>query len=110
MFVIALLLAADTVGPIRHRLSEPVVKTFETWKAPSDLEICVADAVSVTGVPLVMRDGPDNVVITGSRAPQSTAVPISASIVKTPTGSRIDMRLDYKGWDERLTSRFAGCL
>lgn len=114
MFALALLLAGMDDKPYRgeiaERLASPVVATFETSKPSYDLEICIANAVVSLGAPVVLRDGPDNVVVMASMSPISQAFIISASLIKIPTGTRIDMRLRGKGWDERMKERIKACL
>lgn len=96
-------------GEIMERLSAPVIATFTTTKPAYDLEICVANALTSLGTPTVLRDGPDNIVILASLH-GGNAFLASASIIKTATGSRIDLRLRGKGFDDRVTRRIDDCL
>lgn len=113
MLVIAaaalLLQAKPYEGELVERLKTPAKATFESQKRSYDLEICVADALTVVGSPTVLRDGPDNIVIAAS-FPGGNAFLASVSIAKNGTGSRLELRIRGKGWDDRIKARVAGCL
>ena len=114
MFVItvaaALLLQAKPYeGELMERLKAPAKATFESQKRSYDLEICVADALTVVGSPTVLRDGPENIVIAAS-LPAGNAFLASVSIAREGSGSRLELRIRGKGWDDRIKSRVAGCL
>lgn len=113
MFVIAILalIAQDKPyeGELRERLNAPPKAILTSVKPSYDLEICVADALTVIGTPTVLRDGPDNIVIAAA-ATGGNAFLAAVSIIKNPTGSRIELRIRGKAWDDRIRTRVAGCL
>jgi hypothetical protein len=113
MILLALMLfAQDTsgfVGEIQERLGKPVSVSFETLKPVIDLELCIANALSSLGTPTMLREGPDKVHMMIS-FPAANAYLASASFITTQTGTRIDLRVRGKGWDDRLTSRVKDCL
>lgn len=107
---LALLLQAKPYeGELRERLQAPAKAAFESGKRSYDLEICVADALTVIGSPTVLRDGPENIVIAAS-FPGGNAFLASVSIARTATGSHLELRIRGKGWDDRIRTRVAGCL
>lgn len=96
-------------GELRERLESPVVATVESTKQPYDLEACATNAVLSLGGPVVFRDGPDNVIVGASLAPTAQAFLVSISLVKIATGTRMELRLRGKGWDERMKERMTVC-
>lgn len=96
-------------GELKERLRTPAKASFESNKASYDLEICVADAVTVLGVPTVLRDGPANIVIAAA-TPGGNAFPVSVTISPAKSGSHLDLRIKGKGWDDRIASRIRACL
>jgi len=96
-------------GELKEHLRLPVKASMPSGKRSYDLEICVADVLTVLGTPTALRSGPDDVVIAAS-FPTSNAYIASATIVRVGTGSRIDLRVRGKGWDDRLRARMEACL
>ncbi len=96
-------------GELRERLESPVVATFESSKQPHDLEVCITNAVLSLGVPVILRDGPENVIVGATLAPFSQAFPVSVSLLRSASGTRLELRLRGKGWDERMKERLAIC-
>lgn len=97
-------------GELRERLESPVVATFASSKQPHDLEVCVANAVLSLGAPIILRDGPDNTIVGAMYAPgYSQAFLASISLIKTRTGTLMELRLRGKGWDERMKERLTVC-
>jgi hypothetical protein len=96
-------------GELRERLEAPVVATIESTKQPYDLEVCVANAVLSLGGPVILRDGPDNVIVGASMSPTSQAFLVSVSLLKTAGGTRMELRLRGKGWDERMKQHLTTC-
>lgn len=96
-------------GELRERLESPVIATVESTKQPYDLEACSANAVLSLGGPVVLRDGPDNVIVGASMEPNGQAFLVSINLIKTATGTRMELRLRGKGWDERMKERMTVC-
>lgn len=96
-------------GELSERLSSEPKAAFDTAKKPYDLEICLADALTLVGVPSVYRDGPENSVIAVSFA-GGNAVLSTISVTRTATGSHLTLRARGKGYDDRLISRISACL
>ena len=96
-------------GELSERLSSPPKATFDTAKKPYDLEICLADALTIVGVPSVFRNGPENVVFAVSYA-GGNAVLSTLSVDRTDAGSHLTLRTRGKGYDDRLIGRIRGCL
>jgi hypothetical protein len=112
MLLMALMMMADKPwqgGEIKERLESPITASFDTAKRADQLEICLADVLSVTGSPTVLRDGPDNIVILSSSG-FGGAYLASVSVNKTATGSHLDLRIRGKGWDDRMKERITVCL
>lgn len=110
MLIAAALMAqqAPYAGELRERLNAPIKASINSAKPPYDLEICVADVISVVGTPTVFRDGPDDVVIASS-FPTGNKFLAAVSIRRVATGSHLDLRLQGKGWDDRITERLKAC-
>lgn len=104
-----LLQATPAGGELMERLQSPVRATFESQKRSYDLEVCVADALTVMGSPTVLRDGPENIVIAAS-FPGGNAFLASVSISRNGTGSHLELRLRGKAWADRMKTRIAACL
>jgi len=100
--------SAQYSGELKERLRAPVIDTFTTRKKPYDLEICLADVITSVGYPIVLRDGPRDVVIAAALSPSKYMA--SFSLRDVPAGTQIEMRLMGKGWDERFRSRIRDCL
>ena len=96
-------------GELRERLDSPVVATFDSNKQPHDLELCVANAVLSLGGPVILRDGPENVIVGASMSPIGQAFLVTVSLLKTANGTRLELRLRGKGWDERMKERLGAC-
>jgi hypothetical protein len=96
-------------GELRERLSKPVIASLESRKPAYDLELCVADVMTVMGVPTVLRDGPDNLQMM-INFPNGNSYTASVSFIKLANGTRLDIRLRGKGWDDRLRDRLTTCL
>lgn len=105
----ALIAAQAYQGELRERLAAPIVEEFDSAKKAYDLEVCVADALTVLGTPTAFRDGPDNIVIAASM-PSGNAYLAAVTISKSGDGSHLALRLRGKGWNDRLRSRISGCL
>ena len=109
LFILATAAHGQTYrGEISERLATPVIASFQSVKPIHDLEICVADAISVLGFPILLRDGPDTVTMLMSVA-RGPGYIGSVSFIKTMAGTRLDLRLRGKGWNDRLSERIAGC-
>lgn len=106
-----LLLAQDRTyeGELRERLKAPAKAIFDTSKQAYDLEVCVADALTVVGIPTVLRDGPNNIVIAAA-FPSGNAFLAAVSISKVAEGSHLELRIRGKGYDDRIATRIKGCL
>jgi len=100
--------SAQYAGELKERLRAPVVENFTTPKKPYDLEICLADVITSVGYPIVLRDGPRDVVIAAALSPSKYMA--SFSLRDVPAGTQIEMRLMGRGWDERFRSRVRDCL
>lgn len=96
-------------GELSEHLRTPVKATMTSTKRAYDLELCVADVLTVLGTPTALRSGPDDVVIAAS-FPGGNAYIGSATIVRVGDGSRVDLRIRGKGWDDRLRARLQGCM
>lgn len=96
-------------GELKERLRAPAVAVFESAKRSYDLEICVADILTAIGTPIVLRDGPDDIVVAASFR-EANAYLTSISIIRTETGSRLELRLRGKALIETLRARMAACL
>ena len=96
-------------GELRERLEEPVISTLNSAKLSYDLEVCVADALTVLGTPTVFRSGPNDIVVAAS-LPSGNAYLAAVTISRVNDGSRLDLRLRGKGWDDRITARLRQCL
>lgn len=107
---LALLLQAQPYeGELKERLRAEPKAVFDSAKKSYDLEICIADALTVIGSPTVLRDGPENIVIAAA-FPGRNAFLASVSINPTSTGSHLALRIRGKGWDDRISARVTGCL
>lgn len=89
-------------GEIRERLNTPVVESFQSRSAVYDLEVCVADAVSVYGTPVILRDGRDDLQIVVAQG-GGIRYPVAVSLIHQESGTRIDLRGDDKDLRQRLT-------
>ena len=96
-------------GELKEHLRTPVKATMESAKRSYDLEICVADVLTALGTPTALRSGPDDVVIAAS-FPTSNAYIASATIIRVGQGSRVELRVRGKGWDDRLRTRLQACM
>ncbi|VVT20132.1 conserved hypothetical protein [Sphingomonas aurantiaca] len=94
-------------GELKERLASPIDATLTTTKRPYDLEVCLADAITMLGIPTVLRDGPDNLVIGAASANVFNA---TVSVIRTGEGSQILIRVKGKGFNDRVTSRVRQCL
>lgn len=105
------MLALGQTGPgeLSERLNSEPKAVFDTGKKPYDLEICLADALTIVGVPSVYRDGPENIVLAVSFA-GGNAVLSTISVTRTEAGSHLTLRARGKGYDDRLMSRIRACL
>jgi hypothetical protein len=106
------LLAAQTEpyeGELKEHLRTPVKATMESAKRAYDLEICVADVLTVLGMPIALRSGPDDVVIAASFL-VSNAYMASATIIRVGEGSRVELRIRGKGWNDRFRERLQACM
>lgn len=96
-------------GEIRERLNKPIIATFKSSKPFHDLEICVADAASIAGIPIVLRDGAYAMQMMfmswGGNAYNG-----SITFTKIPEGTRLDMRVRNQSIDGRVKSRVESCL
>jgi len=100
--------AAQYAGELKERLRAPVIETFQTARKPYDLEICLADVITSVGYPIILRDGPKDVVIAAALSPSKYMA--SFTLRDVPAGTHIEMRLMGKGWDERFRTRVRDCL
>lgn len=110
--ILALVLAAQAgayAGELKEHLALPPSATFSSAKPAYDMEICIADALTVLGTPTVLRDGPSNIVIAAS-IPMSGTYIASATVLHTDEGSRVDLRVRGKGWNDRMRERIQACL
>lgn len=96
-------------GELKEHLALPPVAELASNKQSYDLEICIADALTVLGTPTALRDGKDDVVIAASTPMAGTYI-ASATIVHTEQGSRVDVRVRGKGWNDRVRDRVQACL
>lgn len=94
-------------GELKERLASPINATLTTTKRPYDLEVCIADAVTMIGIPTVLRDGPENLVI-GAAGPNIFTATVS--IVRNGEGSQVLIRVKGKALNDRVTSRVRQCL
>lgn len=96
-------------GELKEHLALPPAATLTSDKPAYDMEICIADALTVLGTPTSLRDGPDGVVIVASNPMAGTYI-ASAAIQKTDRGSRVIVRVRGKGWNDRVRDRVQACL
>jgi hypothetical protein len=109
LLVAAMLIAEKNYyGELRERLDEPVVATIQSKKKPYDLEVCVANATLSVGWPFVMRDGPKNSIIAASGA-SSNAFVISVTLIDTPSGTDMELRIRGFGWNDDMKKRLTDC-
>lgn len=111
-FLWVVALAAQTgayAGELKEHLALQPAAVLTSTKKAYDLEICIADALTVLGTPTALRDGPDDVVIAASIPSAGTYI-ASATIVRTDNGSRVDVRVRGKGWNDRVRERVQACL
>ena len=104
----ALLQGQAYEGELKERLRAEPKAILQSAKPSYDLELCVADALTVVGNPSVFRDGPDNIVIAVTPGGGNAFI-ATVSIIKVPTGSKLELRVRGKGLDDRLASRVGGC-
>lgn len=111
MMLMALMMMADKPwqGEIMERLESPITASFDTTKRADQLEICLANVVTVLGTPVILRDGPDNIVMLSATV-NGGGFASSISVNKTATGSHLDLRLRGKGWDDRFRERINACI
>lgn len=99
---LVLLGAASTsvAQELTERLNSPVKQQFASSKAPYDLELCVADAITMRGgaKPVVIRSGERDVIVFGYEHTATIAVSLNA----TPSGTSIELRTRGNDMDDRL--------
>jgi hypothetical protein len=95
-------------GEIREALSLPVVATFTSAKPVYDLEVCVADVLSAEGAPIVLRDGPNDVLMLAYNG-FNTAYYASVRLHPTDRGTTLDLRA-RKAFQNKMVGRLPECL
>jgi hypothetical protein len=107
---IALIVQGEpNAGELMERLTSEPKAVFDTGKKPYDLELCLADALTLIGAPTVFRDGPDNIVMAVALA-GGNAIFATVSVAQKADGSHLELRARGKGWDDRLSARIKTCL
>lgn len=101
--------AGGYAGELKEHLALPPAATLTSGKRAYDLEICIADALTVLGTPTSLRDGPDGVVIVASN-PMAGNYIASAAIQEAGGQSRVSVRVRGKGWNDRIRGRIEACL
>lgn len=96
-------------GELKQRLNSEIKATFETNKKSYDLEVCLADALTLIGGPTVLRNGPENIIIAVAYG-GGNAIFATINVDRTPTGSHLELRARGNGWDDRLKARITTCL
>lgn len=109
LLVLAAAASTPYAGELKEQLNRPVAAAFQTPKKAYDLEVCIADVLTIMGTPTSFRDGPDDVILAAS-VPGSGTYSASATIKSTSNGSMVELRIRGKGWDDRLRSRIEHCL
>lgn len=108
MLALALaLIATPAGGNISQRLASPPAFTLETPRPIADLELCVADALSLMAPPAVFRDGVDrSVLVADDRGSMVAAMDLRRANGRTQVVGHIR----GKGWDDRIRERVGRCL
>lgn len=111
-FVIAMALAplqaASVAGELMERLNTPAQSVFETTKKPEDIELCIADALTLIGNPSIFRDGLDRSVFSVAQG-GGNGITATVSVIKTQTGNRLETR-SRGAWKDRLSARVKSCI
>jgi len=95
-------------GEVREALALPVVASFTSTKQIYDLEVCVADVLSAEGAPIVLRDGPDDVLMLAYNG-FNTAYYASVWMRPAPSGTILDLRA-RKAFQNKMMVRLPQCL
>lgn len=101
--------AGGYAGELKEHLALPPAATLASGKRAYDLEICIADALTVLGTPTSLRDGADGVVIVASN-PMAGNYIASAAIHEAGGQSTVTVRVRGKGWNDRIRGRVEACL
>lgn len=112
MTAVALALAPEAAayrGPLQMALAERPFADLQSRKRPSEIEICVADALTGLGAVSSFRDGEDGVVLAATPNNGITYTAL-VRIKASNDGSFLMLSLSGKDWRDRLKSRVAACL
>jgi hypothetical protein len=92
--------SAGLAQELTERLSSPVKQQLSSANSPYDLELCVADAVTMRGgsKPTVVRNGERNVIVFGYENSATIAVSLNAAA----SGTAIEIRTRGDDMDDRL--------
>jgi hypothetical protein len=94
----------------REQLAKPVVATFTSSKTPQQMELCAADAIGESLLPIAFDDGNAGVVLFGFRGLMAAGtVWRVVSLIRTDNGTRIELRTRTSQPDENLAAALRNC-
>ena len=103
---------ASADANLRQELAKPVVATLKSNKEPAELELCVADAVGRSLLPVSFRADVSGTVhmfgfagLMGSGTVQRVV-----SLVRTSQGTRVEVRTHSGRPDDALVKVLVGCV
>ena len=97
---------------LRKRLSKPIAGVLNSTKPPPELQLCAADAVGEGLLPLVFPPdiaGTVHIFGFGGLMGAGTVQRV-VSLVKTPKGTRVEVRTRTGRTDPALTELLESCL
>jgi len=97
-------------GEIYEHLSRPVIRSVEGNGQLEDVQLCLADALYSTGLPINYQQGRDRIVMI-SLMPNSYRIMASVTLTNlTSSTFRAELRVRGRGWDDRMTERVDYCV
>ena len=97
---------------LREQISKPIVAVLKSSKSPSDLQLCVADAIGEGLLPVPFpADTAGTVHIFGFAGLMGAGtVQRVVSLMRTPNGTRIEVRTRTSRVDSALVNSLQSCL
>jgi hypothetical protein len=93
-------------GKLHETLASPIDFSFQATGRLEDVQICIADVVSVVGAPVVLQNGRDRLVIASYS--QGTFM-AAVSLAQQRELVTAEIRVRGGGWDGRIASRTRSC-
>jgi hypothetical protein len=107
-----LVIASPTFADVNlyKHLAAPPVAVLTSSKAPEQIELCAADAIGQSFLPVPYSDGNGGVLLFGFAGMMGAGtVHRIVSLIKTATGTRIELRTYASQPDEKLAVRLRSC-